>query len=320
MAVISFLVSSASTQIDACSIGPYFNVYADDLGNCGPCLPLTCWPCLTTGQQIFLDAGLTQIVPDGYYSNELQSNNYATWYIVGGFPQPAGFMGCSIQPTPTPTAVPVTPSPTANETPTPTPTLSETPTQTPTPNVTPTQTSTSGILPTPSVTPSATRKQINFKTIANDFQRLTAAHKQLNSFGLGDINQLSYWTQFRDNVENTEYQSPYYPLLYVVPSTIENQLQYKTWNFNIMIADILERDLDNQVDISSDTLQILQDVISQFRLSVSEIQGDYYDKLLIIVSRPQPIFNSVVNCIEDIGHICWFSCECEDINFIALLQ
>ena len=65
MSVISFLVSSASTQIDACQIGPYFLIYADVApGQCNPCLPLTCWPCITTSQQLFLDAGLTIPVPD----------------------------------------------------------------------------------------------------------------------------------------------------------------------------------------------------------------------------------------------------------------
>ena len=277
MAVISFLVSSGLTINDACSIGPYFTVYTnvtDEATQCAGCYTAgqTCWACLNAddpAQTLYLDAALTLPVYPGpsYLVNEVSPGIYNYWTVETSFPRggPGFFGSCPFPPTPTPTA-------------------NETPTQTPTPDVTPTPTITNTAtpnIPTPTPTPSETPKQINFKTIANDFQRLTAAHKQLNSFGLGDINQLSYWTQFRDNVENTEYQSPYYPLLYVVPSTIENQLQYKTWNFNIMIADILERDLDNQVDISSDTLQILQDVISQFRLSVSEIQGDYYDKYYI---------------------------------------
>jgi hypothetical protein len=92
------LVSSASTQDDACEIAPYFNVYAQDLGNCGGCAPLTCWACLTTSQQVYLDAGLTIPVPTAYYSNQMAPGNYATWLIVGGFPQPAGFNGCSSTP------------------------------------------------------------------------------------------------------------------------------------------------------------------------------------------------------------------------------
>jgi hypothetical protein len=123
-----------------------------------------------------------------------------------------------------------------------------------------------------------TGQTINFKTLADDFQNLASHHKQLNSFGLGDITQLSYWTQLRDKEENTQYQAPYYPLLYVVPSKITNELHYKTWEFNTVVGDIVERDLVNQVDTASDTLQILQDVISQFRLSVTENLGNYNQK------------------------------------------
>lgn len=123
-----------------------------------------------------------------------------------------------------------------------------------------------------------TGQTINFKTLADDFQNLALHHKQLNSFGLGDVSQLSYWTQLRDKEENTEYQAPYYPLLYVVPSKITNELHYKTWEFNTVVGDIVERNLANQVDTVSDTLQILQDVISQFRLSVTENLGNYNEK------------------------------------------
>ena len=293
MSVVSFLVSSASTQNDACEIGPYITIYADVApGQCDPCLPLTCWPCLTTSQQLYSDSGLTTTIGDGYYSNEMAPGQYATWYVVGGFPQGAGFNSCAVQPTPTPTAtgIAVTPTttPTNTSTLTNTPTNTQTPTQTETPTVTPTPTLTPGLSPTPtatpippSPTPSSTPKEVNFKTIAVDFQTLANLHKQLNSFGLGDIDQLSYWTQSRLKEENTQSNSPYYPLLYVVPSKVENDLQYKVWEFNTTVSDIVEDSLQNNEDTLSDTLQILQDIVAQFRLSVNPIFGDFYDKYWI---------------------------------------
>jgi hypothetical protein len=122
---LAFLVSSGATQEDACGQGPSFYVYAQDLGNCGPCLPVTCWPCLNTSQQVYANPELTIPVGDGYYSNETTSGNFATWYIVGGFPQGAGYSGCPFGPTPTPTA-------TVTQTPTNTPTATLTPSPTPT--------------------------------------------------------------------------------------------------------------------------------------------------------------------------------------------
>jgi hypothetical protein len=282
MSVISFLVSSASTQNDACQIGPYFYIYADVVaGQCDGCTGagLNCWACISTSQQFFIDAGLTTPVGNGYYSNDMSSGTYATWYVIGGFPQSAGFNGCGVQPTPTPTSTgaPVTPSvtPTNTSTPTNTPTNTQTPTPTLTPGLSPTPTAT---LVPPTPTPSSTPKEVNFKTLSVDFQTLANLHKQLNSFGLGDIDQLSYWTQSRLKEENTTFNSPYYPLLYVVPSKVENDLQYKVWEFNTTVSDIVEDSLQNNEDTLSDTLQILQDVIAQFRLAVNPIFGDFYDK------------------------------------------
>lgn len=130
----------------------------------------------------------------------------------------------------------------------------------------------------PTPTPSPTPKEVNFKTLATDFETLANFHKQLNSFGLGDIDQLTYWTQSRLKEDNTTYSSPYYPLLYVVPSKVENDLQYKTWEFNTTVSDIVEDSLQNNEDTLSDTLQILQDVISQFRWSNTNVLGNYYEK------------------------------------------
>jgi hypothetical protein len=203
-----------------------------------------------------------------------------------------------VTPTPTASSVLVTPTPTPTNTQTPTvtptntATPTETPTNTPTPTITPTVTSTS-VTPTPTPTQTSTPIPptpspeplpsfgVNFKTIADDFETLANAHKQINSFGLGDIDTLSYWTTSRDKEDNTTFNPPIYPLLYVVPSKVTHDLNYKTWEFNSIIMDVVERDLENQVDTVSDTLQMLNDVISQFRYSNTAYFGNYYDKYFL---------------------------------------
>ena len=142
--------------------------------------------------------------------------------------------------------------------------IQPTPTNTPTPTITPTPSST----PMPEYEP-------NFKTIADDIQDLVYHHKQINSYGLGDTDQMSYWTQLRLKDDNPTYESPFFPLLYVVPSKVTNGLQFKQWEFNCIMSDIVDRDLTNQVDVLSDTLQMLQDVMSQFRLSTNPSLGCY---------------------------------------------
>lgn len=115
----------------------------------------------------------------------------------------------------------------------------------------------------------------NFKKIHDDLQLMANTHKQINSFGLGDTDQLSFWTQIRDHQDNPTFEPPVFPLLYAVPSNCINNLQYKTWEINLVMMDIVDRDLTNQVDVLSDTLQMLQDVTSQYRLSILPTYGCY---------------------------------------------
>jgi len=191
----------------------------------------------------------------------------------------------------------VTPTPTTTSTPTVTPTPSSSPISSPTPTATPTVTPTISVTPsntpTPSVTPSISASavpqvNINFKTIADDFKSMSNYHKQINSFGLGNIDGISYYTTSREGEDNPHAQPPIFPLLYVVPSQVTNDLKYKTWDFNTLVMDISQRDLANQTDTLSDTLQMLQDIISQFRLSVTQSEGLYNNKYYL---------DTEVNCI-----------------------
>lgn len=92
--VLSFSITSGATKNDSCFGGATGVVYAQDLGNCGGCSPLTCWACLSTSQQLFKDILLTIPVNDAYYTNNMDgSGNFGTWLVVGGYPQGGGFSG-----------------------------------------------------------------------------------------------------------------------------------------------------------------------------------------------------------------------------------
>jgi len=104
---VSFIVGSGTTKSDACNnltSGNTVTIYAYDLGNCGGCAPLTCFPCLMTSQQLFMDSDLTIPVPNGYYTNDMNgAGSYGTWQVgdcggspssgIGGYPQGGGFSG-----------------------------------------------------------------------------------------------------------------------------------------------------------------------------------------------------------------------------------
>lgn len=95
MSNISFVVSSASTKEDAFALSePTFTIYAEDLGLCDDCNQIAgnCFPCLTTEQSVYSDAGLTTEVGNGYYHFIDESTGYsAVWHIFEGKPVSEGF-------------------------------------------------------------------------------------------------------------------------------------------------------------------------------------------------------------------------------------
>jgi hypothetical protein len=116
---------------------------------------------------------------------------------------------------------------------------------------------------------------LNLKNIVADFQLLADRHKQINSFGFGDTDEFTYQVDRRDKEVNLSDQAPYYPYFYVVPSNVIQEFNFMTYEFQLIVSDIMKRDMDNMTDILSDTLQIMNDVISMFRLSYTEANGNY---------------------------------------------
>ncbi len=132
---------------------------------------------------------------------------------------------------------------------------------------------------------------VNFKNIITDLQTLESKHKSLNSFGVGDIRQLIYLTQRRDNQDNTtENQAPIYPLMYVIPQNVQRDENFVTYRLNVLVLDVMNaNNYDIEVDLWSDTLQIAEDILAQYKYSVTSSQGDYetrYDLVLPATITP----------------------------------
>jgi len=121
---------------------------------------------------------------------------------------------------------------------------------------------------------------LNYKNIIDDFEKLAKNHKQINSFSTGDINQLVSWTQQIDGKDNDNNSAPVYPIMYVIPSDVTRGEQEIVYGFNIIIADIMDTktSYDIQTELWSDTLQISEDVLAQFKYSVTPADGDYEDR------------------------------------------
>jgi len=117
---------------------------------------------------------------------------------------------------------------------------------------------------------------INYKNIIDNFREVANKHKQINSFGTGTIQQLIYLTSNIDGDKNETNAAPIYPLMFVLPTTVNRDEQFITYGFSVVIADITNtKNYDIETDLYSDTLQIAEDILAQFKYSVTAAQGDY---------------------------------------------
>jgi len=122
------------------------------------------------------------------------------------------------------------------------------------------------VLPISGFTVPASVNKVTYYQIIDDLRDLSVAHEQINSFGFGDITQLTM------DIETK--QSPIYTKLYVVPNDTvlaQNQL---TYNFQVIVADRLKDDYSNQRDVMNDTLEIMKDVFTFLYLSEYESEWD----------------------------------------------
>lgn len=106
----------------------------------------------------------------------------------------------------------------------------------------------------------------SYEQIILDWEQFALAHKQVNSFGFGDITQLT-----DDVITKVE---PLYPRLYFQPQTAsigQNQMDIK---WLVTICDKVDDDLSNQQDVWSDTLEIAKDLYSKAYLSDYDVAWD----------------------------------------------
>lgn len=108
---------------------------------------------------------------------------------------------------------------------------------------------------------------INYKQLLVDLGLIAYNHPQINSFGFGDIKQIT------NDIETKK--EPKYTRMYVVPDLVEFNENHIHYTFNIIIMDKVEEDLKNLTDVLSDTLETTKDVFTILYHSYTEEQGNF---------------------------------------------
>jgi hypothetical protein len=108
----------------------------------------------------------------------------------------------------------------------------------------------------------ASVNEVNYIQIIEDLEDFANNHLQINSYGYGDLTQLTM------DIE-TE-QEPRYTRMYVIPGDVVLAQNELVTNFQILVVDQLNNDYSNQRDVLSDTLEITKDIMATFYLSEYE--------------------------------------------------
>lgn len=118
------------------------------------------------------------------------------------------------------------------------------------------------VLPISGLTLPTSVNYVNYKQIIEDFREIADAHLQINSFGFGELEQLT--------MDIVNHEEPVYTKMMLLPNTTVLDQNQMTYNFTVMVVDRLNEDLSNQREVMSDTLETIRDVFTILYLSEYE--------------------------------------------------
>jgi hypothetical protein len=107
---------------------------------------------------------------------------------------------------------------------------------------------------------------ITYKNFIDDFNTIATNHFLINSFHSGML----------DEVDINKLDQSDFPILYVEPGNTNIDKGVMTYTFTVFTMNLIKEDLSNRENVWSEMLQIMQDVISEFKqnLAVQTSGGD----------------------------------------------
>tara|TARA_R100001594_G_scaffold42059_1_gene74110 strand:- start:8273 stop:8785 length:513 start_codon:yes stop_codon:yes gene_type:complete len=100
---------------------------------------------------------------------------------------------------------------------------------------------------------------VTFNNIISIFNNIATNHYLINSFHSG----------FLDEVDINKLDLSDFPILYCEPGTATIEQGVLTYSTTIFVLDLLKEDLTNRNTVWTNTLQITQDIISEFKQNLS---------------------------------------------------
>ena len=105
----------------------------------------------------------------------------------------------------------------------------------------------------------------SYRLITDDFKLFAELHEQINSYGFGDVQQIT-----NDIISK---QTPLWPRMYVLPSNVQIESGLARLGWQVYFLDITNDDLTNQQDNLNDMIEIAKDFFA--KLYYSEFEADW---------------------------------------------
>ena len=105
----------------------------------------------------------------------------------------------------------------------------------------------------------------SYRLITDDFKLFADLHEQINSYGFGDVQQIT-----NDIISK---QTPLWPRMYVLPSNVQIESGLARLGWQVYFLDITNDDLTNQQDNLNDMIEIAKDFFA--KLYYSEFEADW---------------------------------------------
>jgi len=118
-------------------------------------------------------------------------------------------------------------------------------------------------------------QNVTFNKLLSFLQRFANNSRFINSYGFGNL------VEFGKDVDNT---TPLYPLLFVVPNSVEYNENTTSYGLTIFLADKLNDDLEGAESVISSMSMVMRDLISTFKLS--DVYMDVADFEFPVIGQP----------------------------------
>jgi hypothetical protein len=97
--------------------------------------------------------------------------------------------------------------------------------------------------------------KLTYNQVIKQLNDFADAHKQIKSFGNGNL-----W----EVVQHDQLSNFNYPLMWINDQSATMGNGDFTWNFQVLVMDIVRKDESNENEVKSDCVQILIDLIAYF--------------------------------------------------------